>query len=122
MFEDLQQRAGRKARRIGTKAAIGLIAAVLAVAGLLYLADAGWRYLAITYDAIIASVIAGLVLLAASLLLLLIAKAIGPGRPPPAQERQPSDMTDAECIALLLRGFRTGREAGRTVRENRRRP
>ena len=116
MFDDIRYRASRQARQIGRKAAIGTIAAIFAIAGLGYAADAAWRYLALAYDPVVASAILALVLLSVSLLLVVLLKSGGSNEPPaPPPQPEPRGMNDAEYIALLLRSFSAGKDTGRRM-------
>lgn len=123
MFDELQARVAAAARRVGLKAALGGLAAVSAVTGVGFVADAAWRYLALTYDTIVASTILGLVFLSLALVLVVLAGAVGARRPrprvaPPPEEPDPDQEVrdDAELIALVLKAFRSGRATGSRMR------
>lgn len=116
MFDDIRTRASRQARQMGRKAAIGLVAAIFAIAGVGFATDAVWRYLAHAYDPIIASALLSLALLSVSLLLVVILGSGGSKQPPaPPPQPEPRGMTDAEYIALLLRAFTAGKDTGRRM-------
>ncbi len=99
-------------------AILGLSAAVLCIVGLVYLADALWRFLAIQYDETLASLIIGLSgMIIALTLVLIISLTSGRSAEKASKSRGSHAEPSADQLAsALFQAFTAGREAGQGVR------
>ena len=97
-------------------AALGVLSFILGTVALVYLADALWRFLAVAYDPVLASLIIGLAgLIIALLLLLTISLTSGPANQE-TRTHNTSGPTADQLAAALFQAFTAGREAGQGVR------
>ena len=94
-----------------------LLAGAFCFTGLVFIADAGWRWLAEAYDPVIASVVVGALMLVLSLLCVIIHLA-GSGRATPQETETPPQPQPSGAAAQLIEAFLMGLDAARTMRRS----